>query len=555
MSATHELLVQVKADTAQMKTALDKADKSLTQFGKAAEKVEKKMNAWNFNRMVTSLQAVTSMASGVISSVSGITQAIVEYAAELDKASAKTGISVEQLSALRYAAEQSGSDFETLIDGIKTFSEQLGAAQLGDQGAIDKLGAVGVDWIDYYGKDGVEQLKRFADHLAKIPDTAERTRTAIEAMGDAGFQLTEMLAKGSAGIEDLEKTAEAMGLVVSEEKARQARELSRAFAELKSALMALGVTLIPVLEHVTAIVEGMAKMPQKLASGVVGLWDDEWAAQIEKGDAAILGAKSDTNGPDPAQVAADIQAQMQGGGGDAELTALLGKSAQQNRWLDVINNLDTSKLTPEQQALFDEYRAMAKDTSRQAAKRKRELTGDLSNTVGEGLTKAELELAKALSDAGGNADDPAVVAAQEKVNMLQAAGEDMAFQKAQGRYARADKKWTDFKDRWNAADADTRLTMLAEKDALETEWKDAAAALKAAYPTYEEDESSLEEAVEEARSTPELSFSSTGTFSGLEAMNQRVGGDIMEQQLDALQKIVMNTFEMANSKFSVFRKD
>lgn len=552
MSATHELLVSVKADTAQMKSALDKADKSLTSFGQAAEKVEKKMNSWNFNRMVTSLHAVTSMAAGVISSVTSITKAVTGYILEVDKISKQTGIAVEKVSALRYAAEQSSVSFENVAAGMKTFYDQIGAASLLDAGAQEKLAAVGINWQDFAGLAPEEMYLKLADHISKITDETQRLRAANEAMGEDGIQSMELLMKGAEGLKAAMKEAAESGAIVTAEQVAQAKELEQTFAKLQTSLMGIGVQLIPMMDSVAEVLGKVPGFITGTVSKVGHMISPEWGKAF---DEAGMGAQIQSQINNNAAVMPLISRVLTKAPEDPELAALQQQRAALGSIAGQVAGLDSSLLTDDQKKLVEQYNAVLSGVDQKISARMAALTGDLSNTAAEGTVMAELELAAALSAAGGDMNNPAVIAAQEKVDQAKQTADAQAFQKNQAWYSRAETAWFDFKGRWNRASADERLGMLAEKNALEKDWNDAAAALKASYPTYEEESRAVEEGIATARSTPELSFSSSGTFSGLEAMNQKVGGDVMEQQLAALQKIVAYTFEMANSKFSVFRKD
>ena len=155
MANSNEITVTIQGDSAQLVQALEKAEKSLENFGNSAEKVADSMSG--IKSGLVNFAALTESFQNVYSAVSSIGQALINtfvaVGDELDKMADRTNISVENLSKLKYAAEMSGSGFDTVIDGLKTFNEQLGAARLGDMGAIGKLGAVGIKAEDFAGLD------------------------------------------------------------------------------------------------------------------------------------------------------------------------------------------------------------------------------------------------------------------------------------------------------------------------------------------------------------------------------------------------------------------
>ena len=197
MANSNEITVTIQGDSAQLVQALEKAEKSLENFGNSAEKVADSMSG--IKSGLVNFAALTESFQNVYSAVSSIGQALINtfvaVGDELDKMADRTNISVENLSKLKYAAEMSGSGFDTVIDGLKTFNEQLGAARLGDMGAIGKLGAVGIKSEDFAGLDEHSAFLKLADHIASIKDSAIQTRTAIELFGDAGWSCLLELAE------------------------------------------------------------------------------------------------------------------------------------------------------------------------------------------------------------------------------------------------------------------------------------------------------------------------------------------------------------------------
>ncbi|MBQ4143714.1 MAG: hypothetical protein IJD43_09590 [Thermoguttaceae bacterium] len=136
----NSILVQIKGDTAQLNAALEKANSRLRLFSFYADQVHDYINSWTVHAAKWGM--IINGAKTALSSMSSVVKAsigqFVEFGNELGKMAIRTNISVENLSRLKYAAEISGSGFEEAVDGIKTFNEQLGAARLGDVGAIEK---------------------------------------------------------------------------------------------------------------------------------------------------------------------------------------------------------------------------------------------------------------------------------------------------------------------------------------------------------------------------------------------------------------------------------
>lgn len=269
---SNDITVKIGGDATNLNQSVKKAEKELTRFqkvvGSLCSNMEKLSQAHtNASMMFVGLQ---SAGSGVASVISNLTSKYNELGTQLDLTSQRTNISVESLSKLKYAASQSGVQFETLTDAIKTFQEQLGAARLGDTGAIDKLGAVGIRAEDFEGLDEEQQFMKLAEHIANIGDKATKTRTAIELFGDSGYQLIPFFDQGEDGIRKMCDKAKELGLVMDENGAKKANEFGSALSSLKSAfdmvIVKVGEAFAPFILKATKFLEGFASVTGAIAT-------------------------------------------------------------------------------------------------------------------------------------------------------------------------------------------------------------------------------------------------------------------------------------------------
>ncbi|MBP5232686.1 MAG: hypothetical protein J6333_04710 [Planctomycetes bacterium] len=90
----------------------------------------------------------------------------------------KTGVGAEALSALGYAAEQSGVSVDALGRSLSKMQVNLASAKR--EGGDLKLGALTLD-ESILGLDADQQFKRLAQEIAAIADPAKRTQAAIDA--------------------------------------------------------------------------------------------------------------------------------------------------------------------------------------------------------------------------------------------------------------------------------------------------------------------------------------------------------------------------------------
>ena len=236
MNDTGVLSVKITGDETGLKAALERGIQDLNKFSSQADgvlqKIQKNTGSWLLIAQQTTIilhgvVRVFKLAGSAFSSYIQQSQAI-------DQMSKRLGIARDELQMLKYAAEQSGLSIESVSDAMKNFSNTLGAANLGDEAAKEKLLSVGIDAKIFDGKDMSEQFDMLANHIASIEDPTERARIALELFGESGFQLLPMLEKGGQGIDKLKKQALESGAVIDNMTQDNAIALGKAIDNLKT---------------------------------------------------------------------------------------------------------------------------------------------------------------------------------------------------------------------------------------------------------------------------------------------------------------------------------
>src|SRR4051812_29392064 len=141
---------------------------------------------------------------------------------EINKASQRTGIAVEELSALKYAADQSGSSLGDLEVSLKKMSVLITNAREGQKQAIETLSKLGLTFDDLKDRTPDVQFKVIADNLAKVTGATTKASLAIDVFGKSGTQLLPLLADGEKGLQSREDRASDLGLIFSQEDANAA---------------------------------------------------------------------------------------------------------------------------------------------------------------------------------------------------------------------------------------------------------------------------------------------------------------------------------------------
>lgn len=188
----------------------------------------------------TKLGAGFAAAGGVITaSLGACLKTFSDVGSKLVDMSGRTNISIEALSALSYAADQTGASMETLVAAAK-----------------------------FMQKNGVDPATfgEVANRIAKIKDPVARATAAFEAFGSkAGQALLPTI--GELGT--LVEQAQAAGIVISRDSAEAADRLGDAMGLLKAQItavsFAIGESLAP---YVTKLIESFTGLLPSVISWV-----------------------------------------------------------------------------------------------------------------------------------------------------------------------------------------------------------------------------------------------------------------------------------------------
>lgn len=230
-----------------------------SKLGPAANETKKKLKEVE--------DAGSKMASAIVSKVAGLVAAFATVngaiaifqksladARMLSQLSATTGITVEQLTALRFATEQSGVEFTTLTTIIGQFNQRM----IEMARDVNSLGQTTFRELGINIRDTSGNLRTFenllpqvADKFAQYADGANKTAVATTLFGEAGARLIPFLNKGAAGIEELKQEAQRLGIVLNTEGIAKTEEFNRkwsAFSEqARAAAQSVTELMLPAL--------------------------------------------------------------------------------------------------------------------------------------------------------------------------------------------------------------------------------------------------------------------------------------------------------------------
>lgn len=267
----NDLVVVLSADSSNLQKGLDDAERMLIRFSNTAHNITNnplERFIFNLSNLRNALSLLHNTISTIIGTIQNFVNGFVQLGDALDKASIRTGISVDSLGGLKFAVEQCGGNFESLINSIRKFSSTVGDALNGDAGSTEKLSKFGINAEDLRGKDVEEQFKALSDHLASIHDQGLQAKMAIELFGQSGYEILPMLKQGSRGIEQLVAEGRSFGAVMGKDATDSAAALSDAMNRMHTSVTGLSNYLISYLAPAFTIgvsaVAGLIQNIQKL---------------------------------------------------------------------------------------------------------------------------------------------------------------------------------------------------------------------------------------------------------------------------------------------------
>lgn len=245
------LTLDLIAKTGGFESGMDKA-------ARIADKKTREMERQSRERAKAIEVAFTRMAAGVTAAwgalnVLGSVKQAADLADQLSKLSQRTGVAIESLSALNYAAGLNDATFDDMGEALKGLANKMFEAASKGGEAAEAFDALGIRVTDSAGKlrsvDAV--LLDIADAFSKMEDGAGKSAIANKLMEESGIRLIPTLNNGRAGLEAMRKEAEALGGIMGEDLAKASVELNDNLTRMQTLAQGLaasvGNALIPTI--------------------------------------------------------------------------------------------------------------------------------------------------------------------------------------------------------------------------------------------------------------------------------------------------------------------
>jgi hypothetical protein len=244
------------------------------------------------DKLSGSVKRVGETAGGVLAAntitnlskqVTGFMTATVAAGDQVDKASARLGVSAKAYQELDFWASQNGISQGALEGAVRTLNQRIGEATEGNQQYADAFQALGVDIETSSGqiRDTEDVLTDVIGKLRDIDDPARQAALAAELFGRRmGAQLLPALRDTSLSLEDAAKRAAELGIVMDQDAIDASVKFADTLDELKRAgqavvrdlimpmVSAFADHLLPVMVDITA---GFRSLPGPVTAVAVGV--------------------------------------------------------------------------------------------------------------------------------------------------------------------------------------------------------------------------------------------------------------------------------------------
>lgn len=187
------LFIDIEARFAQFQDALNAIARQATTSAGQIDKA--------FGAVKSTLQTL-----GVAVTLEGMrrfVQGSIDAADHLNDLSKKTGIAVDTLGGLGFAAQQSGGNLDSMVDAVGKLNRSIAEAGAGNAEKAEAFKALGISVKDAAGnlKSGDAIMAALADKFEQYADGPNKVAIAVRLLGKAGADQIPVLNEGGAALQ------------------------------------------------------------------------------------------------------------------------------------------------------------------------------------------------------------------------------------------------------------------------------------------------------------------------------------------------------------------
>ena len=231
----------IDADGRKAKAELQDVDRLMNNFGANAGVGFAAIGA-SAAVAAAGVAAVGTAAIAVGRTLYDLSKQAADFGSLIFDASQKTGLTAESLSAMKFAADQSGASLDDITNGIARFAKEVGAAADGSEKAAAKLKDFGIEpqaALNDLDAALATVFKRIQDAKPGI----EQITLAQKAFGRSGADLLPFIKSFDGDLAGLTARAKELGVTIDDEAARASDEFGDQLDTLSAQFEGVGRTI------------------------------------------------------------------------------------------------------------------------------------------------------------------------------------------------------------------------------------------------------------------------------------------------------------------------
>lgn len=264
MTDLAKLVVRLEAETSKYMAGMEKAQQKLARFEGSTTRALNKIR----DQILGAFTVKKIIEWG---------QSSIDAADKMGKLAQSTGIAVDVISEVGYAAELSNISNEELAKTMQKLASSAVDATKAGSAQEKAFKALGVTVTDASGqlKETDQILLDVADRFSQLEDGAQKAALAEDIFGKNAQKLIPFLNQGRAGIEALRAEAKRLGVSLTDEAAKAAGEFNDNMTRLNKAASGVAATvtqkLLPYLIDLTETLLEVANDGETLQTTIDGV--------------------------------------------------------------------------------------------------------------------------------------------------------------------------------------------------------------------------------------------------------------------------------------------
>ena len=263
------LIAKITLDDKDYKKGIKSAEKSGKSFGQSLT-----------NGLKVAGKAMAALYTGTVavaSAIAKLTLSAANYGDEIAKESQKLNMSTEGYQKWSTMLEMAGTSIDSMSMGMKTFTGILDEASKGNADALLTLQKLGLGYEDFAGLSVEDSLKKVVEQFQRMEQGAEKTQLAVDLFGRSGQELLPLLNQEVGSIDELFKSYEELGLILSDDVIRASEDLDDQLSLLKKsfkvAAVNIGTIFMPAISRVINglldLARGSSGAGETLKTGII----------------------------------------------------------------------------------------------------------------------------------------------------------------------------------------------------------------------------------------------------------------------------------------------